>query len=214
MAYWLSALVGYGLGCINPSYMLARFKGFDIRNRGSKNAGASNVLISVGIAAGILCAVLDVGKAVVAVWLTERIFPEADTFAVTAVSCILGHIFPFYLHFCGGKGLACLSGAVLAFDLRVFVILLIIELFVAFLTKYICYVPMTASILFSFVYVYMTGDLWGSVLLGGTAIVILYKHLVNLRRILEGRELRLSYLWDREGEIRRICEQYPGYDDP
>ena len=213
MTYLLGALVGYGLGCINPAYILARIKGFDIREQGSQNAGASNVLITMGRTEGCICAILDVGKAALAVWLMGALFPRADTFAVTATACILGHIFPFYLGFRGGKGLACLGGAILAFDLRVFAILMIVELMIALMTKYICYVPITASIIFTWLYAYTTGDPWGSVLWGGVSVVILDKHLVNLQRITEGRELRLSYLWDRDGETLRVTEGYAQKND-
>ena len=63
MAYLISALIGYGLGCISPSYILARIHGFDIREKGSKNAGASNILITLGKARGFLCAAFDIAKA-------------------------------------------------------------------------------------------------------------------------------------------------------
>lgn len=213
MVYLLGLSVGYCLGCINPAYSMARLKGFDIREYGSKNAGASNVLITMGMVGGCICAVLDVAKAALAVWLMKWLFPDVDTFAITATACILGHIFPFYLGFRGGKGLACLGGAILAFSLRVFVILLILELLIALLTKYICYVPITASILFTFLYAYTTGDLWGSALWGVVAIVILYKHLVNLQRIMQGRELRLSYLWARDRETMRVKGRDSGSND-
>ena len=81
------------------------------------------------------------------------------------------------------------------------------------MTKYICYVPITASIIFTWLYAYTTGDPWGAVLWGGVSVVILDKHLVNLQRITEGRELRLSYLWDRDGETLRVTEGYAQKND-
>ena len=208
MVYLIGILIGYGLGCINTAYFLASLRGFDIRERGSGNAGASNVLITMGKRMGFLCAVLDVTKAAGAVWLMAWLFPAFDTFAVTASACILGHIFPFYLGFRGGKGLACLSGAILAFDLRVFAVLLIFEVFVVLVSRYICFVPITASAMLPIIYSFMRKDPWGAVLLGSVGLVIFCKHVVNLRRIMEGRELRLSYLWDRDRETRRVEKQY------
>ena len=208
MVYLIGILIGYGLGCINTAYFLASLRGFDIRERGSGNAGASNVLITMGKRMGFLCAVLDVTKAAGAVWLMAWLFPETNTFAVTASACILGHIFPFYLGFRGGKGLACLGGAILAFDLRVFAALLVFEMFVVLVSRYICFVPITASAIFPLIYGFMYRDLWGTVLLAGVGLVILFKHMVNIRRILQGRELRLSYLWNRDRETRRVEKQY------
>ena len=77
MPYLISALLGYGLGCINPAYVVARLKGFDIREKGSGNAGASNILITLGKARGIFCAAFDIAKAALAVLLTGWIFSSA-----------------------------------------------------------------------------------------------------------------------------------------
>lgn len=208
MAYLMGILVGYGLGSINAAYFLARMQGFDIRERGSGNAGASNVVITLGRKKGLLCAAFDLTKAAVSVWLMAWLFPEINTFAVTASACILGHIFPFYLGFRGGKGLACLGGAILAFDLRVFVALLVFELFIVVVSRYICFVPITASAVFPIIYGFIYQDMGGAFLLGGVGVVIFCKHLVNLRRIREGCELRLSYLWARDRETRRVEKQY------
>ena len=77
VSYVLGALAGYLVGGINPSYLIGKIKGFDIRRRGSGNAGASNVAISIGVAAGIACALFDIFKAFFAVFLTEHvIFPH------------------------------------------------------------------------------------------------------------------------------------------
>ena len=213
MPYLLSALLGYGLGCINPAYILAKLRGFDIREKGSRNAGASNVVITLGKAKGIFCAAFDIGKAALAVLLARLLFNPVDTFAVTAAACILGHIFPFYMRFRGGKGLACLAGVFLAFDLRVFAIMLAAEIVLALITKYICIIPLTASITLPFIYGFMMQDLWGGLLLGGVAIVIWYKHAVNVRRILQGTELRLTYLWNRDKEASRLKKFYPDEED-
>ena len=213
MAYLISALLGYGLGCINPAYILARLNGFDIREKGSKNAGASNIIITLGKARGFFCAAFDIAKATLAVLLTGWFFTSVDTFAVTAAASILGHIFPFYMDFRGGKGLACLGGVILAYDLRVFGIMVAAELVILLLTKYICFVPITASAALPFVYGFMRRDLWGALLLGAVAVVIFIKHFVNLKRIWEGSELRITYLWNRDNEARRLKKYYPNGED-
>ena len=202
--------IGYVLGCLNPSFFLAKVRGFDIRSRGSGNAGASNAFLLLGKAKGVICASLDICKAFLAVCWTRALFPdEPMAFALTAVSCILGHIFPFYMKFRGGKGLECLGGVILAFDLRVFGVMLACELVIALVTKYICWIPMTASVAFAVIYGVMTGDIPGTLLFSGAAIVILWRHAENIRRIREGRELRLSYLWNKQSEVERMHKNDP-----
>ena len=208
MAYLLSAVMGYLMGTVNPAFILAKLHGFDIREKGSRNAGASNALLLFGKARGAFCAVFDIAKAACIIWLTGHIFAPVNTFAVTAAACILGHIFPFYMRFKGGKGLACIAGTVLAYDLRVFGIMLAAELIVVLATKYICFVPITASIAFPLVYGVMDRDLYGAMLLLVVSAVVFCKHLVNLRRIRVGREARISYLWSRDKETARLKENY------
>lgn len=208
MSYLLSAVMGYLVGTVNPAFILAKLHGFDIREKGSRNAGASNALLLFGKARGALCAVFDIAKAAFIIWLTGHIFAPINTFAVTAAACILGHIFPFYMRFKGGKGLACIAGTVLAYDLKVFAVMLAAELVIALATNYICFIPITASVSFPVVYGVMDRDIWGALLLALVAVVVFCKHLVNLRRIRVGREARISYLWSRDKETARLKENY------
>ena len=210
MRYLVCFLSGYLVGSFNPSYILARLHGFDIRTRGSHNAGASNALLLFGKARGFLCAFFDIFKAYLCGFLVQKIFAEDSlAFAVTASACILGHVFPFYMQFRGGKGLACLAGVILAFDLRVFGIMLACEIVIALATKYICFVPMSAAAAFPFVYGFATGESVGIVLLLTVAAVVLWRHSENIRRIRGGQEMRLSYLWNKEAELSRMRENYP-----
>ena len=121
MNFLYCILIGYFIGVISPSYIMSKLRGFDIRDKGSHNAGASNVAMVLGKSMGAICAVIDIAKAFFAVWLAQTLMPHfALAFPVAGVACILGHIFPFYMNFKGGKGLACLGGIILAFDWRVF----------------------------------------------------------------------------------------------
>jgi glycerol-3-phosphate acyltransferase PlsY len=196
------------MGTVNPAFILAKLHGFDIREKGSRNAGASNALLLFGKARGVLCAVFDIAKAAFIIWLTGIIFDPINTFAVTATACVLGHIFPFYMRFKGGKGLACIGGMILAYDIRVFAIMLAAELLIVLTTKYICFVPITASVAFPVVYGVMERDLYGALLLILVAVVVFCKHLINLKRIRVGREARISYLWSRDKETARLKENY------
>lgn len=205
MEYIYCSLIGYLIGTINPAYLMGKNSGFDIREKGSGNAGASNAVIVLGRAKGVLCALLDIVKTCLALLLTSRLFPSfSRAFAVTAAACILGHVFPFYMKFHGGKGFACLGGAILMYDLRVFIIMLAIEVVVALVTDYICFVPMTASIIFPIVYALMTKDWWGILILAVASAVIFARHIENIKRIRSGREAHISFLWNRDSELERL----------
>jgi glycerol-3-phosphate acyltransferase PlsY len=210
MPYLWCALMGYLTGTLNPAYLTAWLKGVDIKKRGSGNAGASNALILFGKAVGVLCALFDIAKAALIVRLAMHLFPEnPHAFALTAAACILGHIFPFYMKFRGGKGLACLGGAILAYHPLVFAVMLTLEIVIVLVTKYICFVPMTASVLFTILYGVLERDPVGIAILISVCVVIFCKHMVNLRRIRAGSELRISYLWNRDKETARLRDAYP-----
>ena len=179
--------------------------GFDIRKRGSGNAGASNVIIVFGKAAGALCAVLDIAKACLAILITGKLFPDFSyAFPITGASCILGHIFPFYMKFRGGKGLACLGGVVLMTDVRLFLIMISVELVIVLIVNYLCVVPMSASVAYALIYGALNQDVLGAGFFMVAAVVMLFKHLDNLKRIKDGTEVHFSYLWNKEKEIARI----------
>lgn len=205
MEYLYCSLFGYLVGTINPSYLFAKLKGMDIRQKGSGNAGATNALILFGKLTGLICALLDIFKAYIIIRIMEAFFPSfAHTFAVTGTACILGHIYPFYLKFKGGKGLACLGGVILCFDWRIFVIMLSLELLLTFIINYICFVPITASIAFPIIYSLITKDVLGAVIMLPLPVVMFIKHIENLKRIHNGTEMHFSYLWKPDSELERI----------
>lgn len=155
----LCALFGYCVGGINPSYLIAKCRGFDIRRRGSGNAGASNALISMGSSVAVFSALFDILKAT-AVTMTAPLLFAGLPFAaeIGASACILGHIYPAYMQFRGGKGLACLGGAILAIDWRFFLIMLAAELVLALIVNYICVVPISASFVLPVTYGLLGSD--------------------------------------------------------
>ncbi len=201
----LCSLIGYLFGNINAAYIISKLKGFDIRDRGSGNAGASNVIITIGKKAGLITAIFDITKAVVAASTAAYLFPHLKYARILGGSaCIIGHIFPFLMKFHGGKGLACLAGMIISYNPHIFLLLLTIEIFLGFGLDYICVVPITGSIMFTGIYAFITGDATGTVILASVSLVILYKHIENLHRIQLGTEAHISFLWKKDQEIERI----------
>lgn len=206
----LCILFGYLIGGINPSYIIGRLRGFDIRKKGSGNAGASNAVITMGKAIGIGSAIFDILKATAAYLLAPLIFGDLALAAeIAGAACILGHIFPVYMKFKGGKGLACLGGVVLAMDWRAFLILLGSEIILCILLNYICVAPITASVMVPLAYGFFgsTGTgwfinadngWWGAAVLSVAMIGILSRHVQNIYRIATGTEMHFNYLWINE----------------
>ena len=117
--YGIIALMGYLFGCSNLAFFLGKARGFDIRDRGSNNAGASNATITMGLKVGFLVGLHDVVKSCAAALLAGFLFPAIPgAAAIAGVAAVIGHIFPFYLAFQGGKGFASFLGLVLALNWR------------------------------------------------------------------------------------------------
>lgn len=200
-----SGLVGYLLGCFQTSIFIGRiFKRIDIREHGSQNAGASNTTVVLGLTYGLLTAFLDIIKAVVAVVVVRILFPNNMFLpAVAGILAVLGHIFPIFFGFRGGKGVAPLIGTVLALDLLVGLLVALISVGVAVITDYVVAGSTTIYILFVFmmiVGVYPKPTVWLSL---GLLAVAIYKHKENYRRILSKEEMKIkSTLRGEETEHR------------
>ena len=219
----LCFLFGYLIGGINPAYIIGRLRGIDIRKKGSQNAGASNAVILLGKTVGVAIALFDIGKAAAAFWLAPVIFNQFGGLPLAAeiagVAAIIGHIFPIFMNFKGGKGLACFGGLVLAIDPRLFGLILAAEILLLLLVDYICIVPITAVIIIPIVYGVFgvsgldwlwraAGGWWGAAIIGIASVVMLLRHMQNVKRIIKGKEMRFSYVWmneeDRKKELIRI----------
>lgn len=190
--YPLIALIGYVIGTSNMAIYLAKLKGVDLAHAGGTgNPGASNALILMGWRAGVLVGAHDIGKAVLAVWLAGVLFPEiALSGAVAGVACVIGHMFPFYMHFRGGKGFAAYLGMTLALNWRFALGLLIAIALLVLVTDYIVVGTMTTVVSFP-AYCAATHHYVMALLLCVASAVIIYKHRSNLVRIANGTEIGL-----------------------
>ena len=206
----LCCIVGYAFGNFSPAFLLGKAKGYDIREEGSKNVGATNAFILLGKNAFFLTALLDILKAFCACTLCTYLFPGLPVAGVIAgAACIIGHIYPVLLRFHGGKGLASIGGVVLAWDWKWFLILLALAILIAFGTRYVCLVAPTISLVFPACYYWMTGLLVSTLILLIPAIPVFAKHWENFVRIRDGVEMRTNFIWDKEAELKRIGKWNP-----
>lgn len=192
MQYVIAAVLGYLLGCSSMAYYLAKIRKADLTKNGTGNLGASNATVLLGWKAGILVAVHDIGKSVLAVLAAQWLFPGVENIgALAGIASVLGHIFPFYLKFRGGKGFASYMGMTLALNWKLALCLIAAVILVTLITDYIVCGTLTTIIT---VPIYMGiaahSFLLAGILLIGTA-VILYKHRENFPRMLNGTELGL-----------------------
>lgn len=191
MQYILVIVLAYLLGCSNMATYLAAMKKVDLSAGGSKNPGASNVVILMGWKAGVLTAVHDIGKSALAVVLAGLVFPELPYIqAVAGVASVLGHIFPFWMKFKGGKGFASYLGMTIALNWKFSIVVLLLLVVITLITDYI--VAATANtIIIVPIWMGIASHSWilAMILLVGSA-VIAWKHRENFVRIYKGTEIR------------------------
>lgn len=197
--------IGYAIGNINPAYIVGLRKGYDIRKRGSGNPGATNIMLLEGKKAGVFVTAFDISKAAVSVGLARNLFPRCKSAGELAgAGCVIGHMYPALMNFRGGKGLACLGGVILSFGVNDFLLSLFSESILLLATRYLCLVPVTASALYPVYHGVTSGNWEGAAILGSLALPIWSKHRENFERIKSGKELKLDFLWDKDGELERI----------
>jgi acyl phosphate:glycerol-3-phosphate acyltransferase len=192
----LSISIAYLLGSIPFGYLLVRlFRREDVRRQGSGNIGATNVARSGGAKLGAVTLVLDVGKAYLAVEIARHLAPGAyDVMVAAAMAAVLGHIFPPWLGFRGGKGVASALGVFLALTWPSAVGILLVFAVVFALTRYVSLASIVGSAtfpLFGFHFVAQRTPLvkFGFIFI---PLLIIVKHHGNIRRLLRGTESRFG----------------------
>ncbi len=192
MGYIFVVILSYLLGSSNMAYYLSRLTGKDIKGKGSRNLGTSNAVIVIGWRWGIVVGIHDIGKAVVSILLARLFFPDLPLIgAVAGVSCVLGHIFPFYLRFQGGKGFAPYIGMTLMLNWKLALAVLAAVVIITVVTDYLV-LGTAATVLTVPVYLGLSqkSPLLAVILLAAS-VVILYKHRENYLRIWKGTEIGL-----------------------
>lgn len=190
--YILTAILAYIIGSSNMAFYLSKIAKVDIKGQGSLNLGASNTTILLGWRAGVITALHDIIKSLLCVLLASFIFPDLPYIgAVAGVASIMGHIFPFYLKFNGGKGFASYIGTMLALNWKIGLVILVIFVAVVFITNYM--VAGTTTIILSapIALGILSQSLVLGLILALASAVIIIKHLDNYVKIYNGTEYLL-----------------------
>jgi glycerol-3-phosphate acyltransferase PlsY len=194
---WLICIpAAYLLGSIPFGYVLVRiFKKEDIRSMGSGNIGATNVARSGARGLALATLFLDLGKAFLAVKIAEHLAPtDYDLAVAAAVAAILGHVFPIWLRFRGGKGVASALGVFLALTWPSALCILAIFMVIFMLTRYVSLASIIASATLPLFALYFVPQRSPIVVAGFLFIplLIIVKHHQNIRRLLAGTESRFG----------------------
>ena len=183
----LGALLAYLLGSIPFGLVLTRLAGYgDIRQIGSGNIGATNVLRTGSKALAGLTVLLDAGKGAVAVLIAAQFGPDMAAFA--AAFALLGHLFPVWLGFKGGKGVATSLGILLAYAWPVALAAGATWLAVAFLTRYSSLAALAAAVLAPLYAWLVTREFQPTEVVGFLAVLVILRHHTNIRRLVAGTE--------------------------
>lgn len=210
MERFICLLIGYAFGLIQTGYIYGKMQGVDIRKEGSGNAGSTNALRTMGIKAGLITLLGDCFKCVFAVIVVYLIYGKtyADIFPLLAMyagmGAVLGHNYPFYLNFKGGKGIAATAGLILS-TTNVWMVLICLASFIAIVaaTRYVSLGSLAVVIIY-LVEVVVYGQMGGFgvktpylyEMYGIAAFLMLsafYKHRANIKRLMTGTENKISF---------------------
>ena len=185
-------IAAYLIGSIPFAWLVARRRGTDLRQVGSGNLGAANVMRSSGVSAGAMVAALDIAKGAASVWLAARVGDGAELPAAAGLAAILGHIYPIWLRFRGGKGVATACGVFAVLTPLAMPVAIVIFTATVWMTKYISLGSVLATMALPPV-AYALGSPSPAVLAAtAAAILIVFRHRSNLMRLRMGTERRIG----------------------
>lgn len=201
-------ILGYVFGLFQTSYFYGKLKGIDIRDYGSGNSGSTNTLRVMGKKAGAIVLVCDVLKAILACTLTRILFKNSPDMVMllvlyTGLGVVLGHNFPFYMNFKGGKGVAATGGVIIAlFDFRIFIICLAVLVLTVFITRFVSLGSILGMIAFLFTWTMSVADnriaIGQDYALESCLVVFvftalgIFRHRANILRLMTGTENKLG----------------------
>ena len=203
-AYIAIAIIAYAIGSINFSVIFSRkFAGFDVREKGSGNAGTTNMLRTVGKKAAVITLVCDILKGIVSILIALLIgyfvkdVNKAILVQIAGFFAIFGHTFPIFFEFRGGKGVATALGVILLTNWQIGLICLAFALILIIITKMVSLGSIMAAILFPVLTIFIQTNYIepGNYIIFGIAVdlLVVFNHRKNLKRILEGNENKISF---------------------
>lgn len=197
LAILLCCLIGYFLGSVNFAIILSRKYHDDVRDHGSKNAGTTNMLRTYGKKAALLTFLGDFLKAIIVCFLGRFCWGILGAY-LAGLFCVIGHVFPVFFKFKGGKGVATTAGVMLACDVPTFLIIFVLYFGVFFLSKFVSAASIMSALMYPFILFELNKLLPEELKVPGfcvllamaISIIVIVKHIENIKRILNGTEPR------------------------
>ena len=183
MEVFLSLLLGYGIGCLNPAAWVGKRNHINLKEAGTGNLGATNTTMVLGRKAGAFVLVFDVAKSFLAAKLARWMLPQLAVSGMLAcIGVILGHCFPVTRHFSGGKGLAAYGGMMLAYNPLIFVIVVLSGIGIMVLLDIGVAAPLLGTVMFPALTFLFSHDIPSTVCAVIASVIILYTHLDNVNK--------------------------------
>jgi acyl phosphate:glycerol-3-phosphate acyltransferase len=195
MIYALILVIAYLLGSIPSGLMIGKtFYGKDIREHGSGNLGGTNTFRTLGVKAGLVVTIMDILKGTAAALLPLLFNVEPKMFMLVAgIFAVIGHMYPLFANFKGGKAVATSGGVLLGYDPLLFLILLGVFFLGLYVSKYVSLSSMIAALI-AFTYTLFTGDIPLMIVVGVLAFFVIYRHRANIVRIRNKTEPKIKWL--------------------
>lgn len=186
----LCILMGYAIGCISPSVIISKILHRNLKEEGTGNYGATNVTMVLGRGFGVFVMLFDIGKGALAYLLAEWIFGNLTVAGlICGFGAIVGHSYPFYNKFRGGKGLAAYGGVILAYNPLLFVIVLACAIVLMLIVNYSFIFPYAGSLLVCIFATLKTQSLHVFIALALMAALVMIKHFPNLKKAFKSTDI-------------------------
>ena len=208
MWFWIFVVLcgGYFLGCLHGARIAQIISGVNLKQEGVKNFGASNATIVLGKKFGALVAAIDIGKGVIAVVLARTIAVQTNLsdensaliIFLAGAAVVVGHIFPFYMHFNGGKGTATIIGILFGINWHLGILAFIIFVVITLTTDFLVFGVLMLYISLITFAIWISPGVWPAIVALGLFIIAILKHIENIERMKIGTESRVSSVFKKE----------------
>ncbi|MFE8699320.1 glycerol-3-phosphate 1-O-acyltransferase PlsY [Cytobacillus sp. FJAT-54145] len=188
-------ILAYLLGSIPSGLIIGKtFYGVDIREHGSGNLGGTNTFRTLGVKAGLIVSIADILKGTLATALPLGFLFDSELHPLIAgVFAVIGHMYPIFASFRGGKAVATSGGVLLMYEPLMFLVMLIIFFICLYITKYVSLSSILGGIA-AFIYALIDGDVPLIIVVSILVIFVIYRHRANIKRILNKTEPKIKWL--------------------
>jgi glycerol-3-phosphate acyltransferase PlsY len=189
---FLLMLVGYLLGSIPFGVIIGKIGKIDVTKAGSGNIGATNVMRTMGLTPAAFVLIFDTLKGALPVWLARAYSGDPLLIVLCGLAAIIGHAFPLFLGFKGGKGVATGGGVLLGIAPDMFVFGIVLFLVVVGLTRYVSAGSVLSAVTVFILFILLGKPLPYTVVVGLAAVLIVVRHTANIKRLIAGTERRIG----------------------